>query len=854
MAKAGAERGVRGSIGGRPSSARRPYPSLPALLLLLLGTARVDAAPEAAPPSAASSPAPAQPRSLVVPGSPEQKPLALELASDGLWLRICPEQTCAARTGRRLELPQEAGAGLAAATLAVLEIAPGRRVAHVRVPLPGGAWEALLGAAVGKPEPLVIFAGTTGAVSGEDGLRQGDMVWVREGDSKGQRVLVGRVRQDVQLCGRTTILEPRLLDQNLELRGAKVQQLSVGERRGAPVLQAQRRDAGPSRGGNALLALAASSAVGDPRALTDGRDETSWSEGRGGDGRGEFVVLRPLSGVGLVALEFLIRPAGDAVAADGSAPRSLWLATQERVFRIDFAQDAWQTPGVWYRVDLPEKLEVACLGLVLESSYASRDDSRVSFAEVRGISEFQGLEPAQLVARLSTPNEAGEQVVPALLQLGEPGVAAVVGAFDALDALGRVRALDVLEGGTCSAVAGTYARLLLDDDARIRRRAEQRLRGCGEGAWGELRAAFERSEGAAGARLAQVLAELAPALAVELLGPRLATAEPEQRADYRAALHRSAEQPAAEAEVRRLLSASALGVAPDIEVLRALGELLPRFAPQAHHAFARVAAAAQSFEQRYRLLGPAAALAAQDERARAFLESALVDPDAYLRSAAVRVAPELSQLHGALLGSTRDSEVRVREAGVLRLGELRLPASASALRERLVEDPWPLVRASAAQALALLGPAPELDRALGAALEDTSPSVRSAALRALGRRGAIASLPAIRARFKDEQETPEVRASAAQALAALCDQGSLEALGQAVSRLLSERPSADDLLVGAAAVTALGQLRPADLAARLQPLSRARNRPVLGQLATAALQVPSRCPAPASSTAGGTAR
>ncbi len=94
-----------------------------------------------------------------------------------------------------------------------------------------------------------------------------------------------------------------------------------------------------------------------------------------------------------------------------------------------------------------------------------------------------------------------------------------------------------------------------------------------------------------------------------------------------------------------------------------------------------------------------------------------------------------------------------------------------------------------------------------------------------------------------------MRGAAAQALAALCDHGSLQALTEAVSRLLAERPSADDLLVGTAAVTALGQLGPADLAQRLQPLLGARNRPVLGQLATAALQLPSRCHAPASSMA-----
>src|SRR5690606_10683974 len=173
-----------------------------------------------------------------------------------------------------------------------------------------------------------------------------------------------------------------------------------------------------------------------------------WAEARGGDGRGEFVVLRPLSGAALTALEFLVRAAGEPASpelARGAAPKALWIATRGRLFRVDWQEDAWSRPGVWYRAALPEPIDTDCLALVLEQGQSERADVQVGLAEVRGVSALQALEPAELVARLSTPGEAGASAVPALLQLGEAGVDAALGAFEALDALGRRRALAVLE-------------------------------------------------------------------------------------------------------------------------------------------------------------------------------------------------------------------------------------------------------------------------------------------------------------------------------------------------------------------------------------------------------------------------
>src|SRR6185436_2117980 len=112
---------------------------------------------------------------LSIPGNAQQKSLAVELAADGLWLAVCSQPGCTARSGRALELPSEARAELAAATLESLELSSDRRLGHARValPTPGTAWEALFAAPVGGDTPLVIFAGVTGAVRGEEGARDG---------------------------------------------------------------------------------------------------------------------------------------------------------------------------------------------------------------------------------------------------------------------------------------------------------------------------------------------------------------------------------------------------------------------------------------------------------------------------------------------------------------------------------------------------------------------------------------------------------------------------------------------------------------------------------------------------------
>src|SRR5690606_8902724 len=122
--------------------------------------------------------------------------------------------------------------------------------------------------------------------------------------------------------------------------------------------------------------------------------------------------------------------------------------------------------------------------------------------------------------------------------------------------------------------------LALSDSDAIRRRAERRLRACGEAAHPGLRSAFETARGDRGPRTADAVSRVAPALAVPLIGARLAAAEGGERGAYRDALSRAARDPESGAAVRSMLDNAALGLRAQTEVLRALGELLPRYEPE----------------------------------------------------------------------------------------------------------------------------------------------------------------------------------------------------------------------------------------------------------------------------------
>ncbi len=119
---------------------------------------------------------------------------------------------------------------------------------------------------------------------------------------------------------------------------------------------------------------------------------------------------------------------------------------------------------------------------------------------------------------------------------------------------------------------------------------------------------------------------------------------------------------------------------------------------------------------------------------------------------------------------------------------------------------------------------------------------------ALGAHQASSELGKIRARLRDEEEYPMVRAAAAQALAALCDTSSLDTLTKYAQKLVDPMANAQEHLVGSAALLALGDMHPADLETRLKPLRAKGAPPQARQAADAVTQRrSSACGAPVAS-------
>ncbi|NUO49207.1 MAG: hypothetical protein HOV80_10165, partial [Polyangiaceae bacterium] len=134
------------------------------------------------------------------------------------------------------------------------------------------------------------------------------------------------------------------------------------------------------------------------------------------------------------------------------------------------------------------------------------------------------------------------------------------------------------------------------------------------------------------------------------------------------------------------------------------------------------------------------------------------------------------------------------------------------------KDPWTFVRRAAAASLAGAPSGAETDGAIAAAVDfEPSPLVRAEMMKTLGARNAKSTSKVVSERAFDDRETADVRARAIEALGQMCDRASTEAISELAMRGKAPVFEADRKLA-IAGITALGRLRPADLAARLAPL------------------------------------
>ena len=792
---------------------------------------------------------------VTAPPSGGQAALAARLTSNGIAYRACTQTPCAvALSDPTVPLPIGTSSGDVA--IESLSLGGGRHALWAHTPSFGALLAAPLG---GGKEARVLWTGALGFSKGEPGERYGELIDVSDAESDGTvHVLVGEVREDVAICGRRSLLSPRVLDpKDLTFKSARVQRLRRDERDHAPALTAEPSSTPAPQGlGRVLQGASASSGIGTPAALTDGDLETTWSEKRGGDGYGEFVQMNAPEQVAITSLSFVARPPTKEMPK-GVAPRKIWVATPDALFAVSFSEDPWARPGSSFEVKFPSSLRTRCLAIVLEDSFAksNQPDIDVTLAEVTAHTEFDAKpDPVAVAGALAGGQERARMAAAILSRSGDRAYDAVMQTYPTLDDAGRVLALEIIDNAPCAKSAPLYVKAMDIGRPGEVHHASDRLTRCGRDAAPALSAAVDGGSDVQRTRAANLLALLAPDVAIHRLVALLAAAKPEVRAEFRAALSKASQSPLAKDALAAKLADATLPPVATLDLLRAAMARQGAVSGAAA-AFGRLATPEADFRTRYLLLAPAAELAkAGDGRAEAFVLSALTsDPDNHVRGRAAEVSGEIARALEPLERALRDTDPRVRDAAVTSLGHLVDPRGSKVQSQvwppslfpdiagLLGSDPFPFVRAHAADALAFAPPGDQADRPLAQALEDASPTVRSRAVDTLGRRGARRFADDIRERLDDEAEILDVRLRAARALGRVCDAKSADRLTELARKAAVPGATGDVLVIGASAAAALGRLNPPDLSKRLAPLADPNAPRVAQEIAKSATGAAERC-------------
>ena len=819
---------------------------------------------------------------LSPPAGHGQQAMAVRVDAGGVRVKVCASGKCEPDGGALIAVPDEVRATSAKATLALREIGGGRQIVRADFPIekgePGAMWTLLLAAPLaGKGgEPVVVWSGFIGVNKGEHGEGRVNVIVDEAGAKGARRVLVGERREDVTLCGRPTLVAAKEIDPaTFQLtRAASVQNLGADERAKAVKIAATRLADGEAAasGVRLLHASAASSAVDrNFGTLTDGDAETIWSENKVGSGDGEFVTMGSSDDVGIVSFTITVRPGVEVEG--GAAPRTLYLASEAKLFEVKLPEDAWkQPPGTRYSVKLPEELRASCVAVALGDAFgaANKGDPtsklpRVTLAEIEATTTFGAATPEALVGALAGGGDRARAAAALLARGGSTASQAVIAGYEKLDVAGKQLAVGVVDGASCKEQAPFFAAQLasLADVATAKDRprgapgeidpelahARDQLRRCGRASAAALGKLVADGKPEVRRLAALELSLVAPAEAIPILADALEKADDAGRRELRAALGRAAKAPRAQPAYEEQLQAAKLAARSPttaIDLLRAAGPTLPRI-EGAKPAFAALATPSAPMAARFLLLGPAAELAsAGDAGAEMFLRNTLRrDPDPHLRARAAEASGKVKSLWPDVAIAVDDPDVRVREAAINAFGNTGgapLPAGLeAALTRRLVEDEWTILRAAAAHTVGTLPPSPALDAALASKITDLYPEVRGRVIDALGARRATLHAPLLRARAMVAEESLDLRTRSVLALAEMCDKGSVDLFTKLAGNAVKPHDERDRRL-GAAAVAALSVMHPDDLAERLAPLLAKDAQPGLNEMAKSAIAAGKGCP------------
>jgi HEAT repeat protein len=762
-------------------------------------------------------------------------------AAAGLRLSTAPDGALEVRNGEALVTrvaPKTPALRRGNASLRDVTV-EGHRLAELRVPVRGASGEEIWlgevpasGHAGPAPSSRVVWSGMTGArdADGESS------VWL---EVTPERVVEYQTAAGVDRCDG---IPPRLFPRAYDFAAGRFRpvvsalpppgsETLVGHR-GDPAMPAGR----PIADFHFVAASTTRGAGSDARGLTppveldDGNPATSWAEGLGGDGRGEFLTARAAAaGYPIRGLRIL--------PGDGASAQAFRQKNRIRRFQIalgptpgqrfdvelpdDRAADAdhWRDP---YWVPLPKPTTASCVTIVitavtpgteaappknygttaigelaifteadgpdganhLVSDLAAAPDCASRLPLVVGLGEAAVLPTAQAV--LTTKGPARECLVEALTTLApapknpiviDALTAVVIGASEKEErlvaaALGRATAPPVAE--LASLLASPSA--ALEDRARAAR----------------ILGGFD-DEGAATALLAAVgegPAALRGAIVDAASGARRMRGEAVLAA-FAAAPQREAATVARAADLARILPAGVKRTpARRADAIAALhGALAPD----------------RPFELRARAIVALGALGGQPgDSPDALVAPKVVSDDPVLRFLATRELGDLKQAGGGdprpvLRAALDDQDPRVRETAALGLAKQGDLTAGGALITGAKQEPWPFVRRAELQALGQLCVAGGGDLMVRATERDVD-EVRRAALIGLGRCKDPRARTVLVHTLERREENGSLRALSAGILAESGDRGAAPEVAAALHDIVIES-EADLALEGVAMAT-----------------------------------------------------
>ena len=557
--------------------------------------------------------------------------------------------------------------------------------------------------------------------------------------------------------------------------------------------------------------------LGAPTALDDGDPRTVWSEGLGGDGRGEFLTARALNGPYRVRGLRIVPGDASSPAAFKARNRLKALAVAfgpepERRFEIEFPQDpaagGAAKAGAPYWVALPAPVETACVTVVIRDVYRGseagpRTGGTTAISELTVFTDLDG--PAgveRLIADTASGSDCSTRV-PMLVNVGPTAVAPLAKAIGEAHGEGRACLVQALAGIDATAhdepaLAALVAALAGAGPSE--ERAISDVLAKAEHAPVSLLAATLAAPKASDddrARAARVLGALPGPEATAALLAAVGTGSPALRLEVVQALGRS---PAATValvvnasqEARAATPAAPVRGADLIRALPALARRSPAEAATARAALRGLLASAPAgeFELRGRAVLAMGALpnaGGAEDLTGDLAAIAARDTDPVLRFLAVRelANPEAAAAVPALREALKDRDPRVRETAAEGLGAHRDAGAEALLITGAKQEDWPSVRRAEVEALGVLCGAAGRDllvRAIERDVDDVGRAALVGLTRCRDKRAPGALLQLVRTR----RMNPSLRELAASLIGEWGDHQVADALADQLPSLVNE--------------------------------------------------------------------